>query len=231
MSTESSSGRPVVVVTGAAGGMGSAIVADLARDRHVIAIGRSASSLAVFDGVQHVETRVLDLMDPASFDAVVGTIGRIDGLVHVAAVSVPFSVEQASLDDWNVHLVTNVIAPAELTRLALPALRTARGTVIFINSGAGARAVPGHAVYSASKFALTGLADALRGEEAENGVRVSTVSPGPTDTKMNDTEERSLLIRPQSVADAVRLVLDAGPDTQITQVAVRPRVEPGIGPA
>ncbi|MFW2380078.1 SDR family NAD(P)-dependent oxidoreductase, partial [Aliarcobacter butzleri] len=60
-----------------------------------------------------------------------------------------------------------------------------QGQVVFINSGSGTLALEGHAVYSASKFALHALAHALRKEESANGVRVGTVAPGPTDTPLN----------------------------------------------
>ena len=71
---------------------------------------------------------------------------------------------------------------AELTRLLLPALRTARGYVILINSGAGLRANPGWGAYAASKFALRAFGDVLRAEEPD--LRVTSVHPGRIDTPM-----------------------------------------------
>ncbi len=71
-----------------------------------------------------------------------------------------------------------------LTQALLPALRAAHGTVVFVNSGAGLSANAHWAGYAASKFGLRALADALRAEEAEHGVRVSTVYPGRTATPM-----------------------------------------------
>jgi len=115
----------------------------------------------------------------------------------------------------------------------LPALRQQQGQVIFINSGSGTLALAGHAVYSASKFALNALAHALRQQESDHGVRVSTVAPGPTDTPMNRKTRESQgdfaaidprdYSTPESVAAAVRLVVSASDDTQITDIAVRPR--------
>ncbi len=66
----------------------------------------------------------------------------------------------------------------------LPALRAARGTVVFVNSGAGLVAHPQWSAYAASKFGLRALADSLRAEEQEHGVRVTTVYPGRTATPM-----------------------------------------------
>ncbi len=76
-----------------------------------------------------------------------------------------------------------MVAVAELTRLVLPALRAADGTVVFVNSGAGRRAAaPGGGSYAASKHALVAVAEALRLEEPQ--VRVTTVFPGRVDTDM-----------------------------------------------
>jgi NADP-dependent 3-hydroxy acid dehydrogenase YdfG len=176
-----------------------------------------------------------DLLDFESHRALVQALPRVDVLIHAAAIAHRYTVENASVDVWRQHLELNVVAPAELTRAALPKLRAARGQVVFINSGAGFTAGPGHTVYSASKFALRSLADSLRKEEEAGGVRVSSVHPGQTDTPMlREDHERSgaayepeKYIRPSSVAAAVRLVVTATEDTQITTVSVRPRVELG----
>jgi monoamine oxidase len=75
------------------------------------------------------------------------------------------AVADLSVDAWATPLRVNLVAPAALTRVALPALRAARGTVVFVNSGAGLVAHPAWAAYAASKHGLRGLADAQRAEE------------------------------------------------------------------
>jgi NAD(P)-dependent dehydrogenase (short-subunit alcohol dehydrogenase family) len=65
---------------------------------------------------------------------------------------------------------------------SLTSLRQRRGTVVFVNSGAGITALPRNTAYAATKYALRALAKGLRQEEQEHGARVSSVSPGPTDT-------------------------------------------------
>ena len=124
-----------------------------------------------------------------------------------------------------------IVAVAELTRLVLPALREAKGHVVFINSGQGLAARAGWGPYAASKFAVRAYADALRAEEEPRGVRVTTVYPGRTDTDMQRdvvaheggqyTPEKYL--RPESVAAAVRAAVTAGPDAHMTEVTIRPR--------
>jgi len=225
--------RPVALVTGATGGIGSAIARRLATDHHVLAIGRRAGALAGLSADPHIEAVALDLLDLNGMESYIGSLDRLDVIVHSAAVSDRFTIAQADAAEWRRQLELNVVVPAELTRMALPHLRRAHGQVVFINSGAGLRSYPTHTLYSATKFALKAVADGLRGEERENGVRVASVHPGPTDTPMlagdlrkADREyESEKYIRPESIASAVRLVVDATPDAQVTDLVVRPRVE------
>lgn len=83
------------------------------------------------------------------------------GVVHSAGILVSGTVEDLSAGEWTRSFAVNVVAVAELTRLLLPALRQARGTVVTINSGSGFRAGSGGGAYSASKFALRAFTDAL----------------------------------------------------------------------
>lgn len=222
---------PVAMVTGATGGMGLAIVRDLSIDHHVVAVGRNADLLASLASLPNVSTMALELTDFDAVDQAVAALPRLDVLVHAAAVSIRKSIGEAGPRDWEEQLAINVIAPAVFTKAALPLLRECEGQVIFINSGAGTKPVPHHAVYSASKHALYAVADCLRLEEKPHRVRVSTVAPGPTDTAMfqrtgvagNNIPE--VLVEPASVAAAVRMVATATSDTQITHVSVRPRTE------
>ena len=184
MSADPTETRPRAVVTGATGGIGRACVADLARDHDVLALGRDAGRLAELAEIPHVTVRAADLTDPAGIPAAVAGLDRVDVLVHSAAVAGRTSVEGASVEQWRAQLELNVVAPAELTRLLLPALRAARGTVVFLNSGSGLTARAGDAVYAASKFALRALADSLRQEVAADGIVVSSVHPGPVDTQI-----------------------------------------------
>jgi NAD(P)-dependent dehydrogenase (short-subunit alcohol dehydrogenase family) len=140
-------------------------------------------------------------------------------------------VASLSTEVWQEALAVNLLAPAVLTRVALPALRAARGTVVFVNSGAGLAANPQWAAYAASKFGLRALADSLRAEEQEHGVRVTTVFPGRTATpmqkKVHEQEgkqyDAASWIDPATVADAILHVLDLPEDATISDLRVQPR--------
>ncbi len=226
--------RPLAIVTGGASGIGLAIVREICTDREVIALGRDAQKLRALAGIPHVHPVMVDLADDAAIAAFAAGCERLDVLVHCAAIAVMNRLETADAGAWRTAFQTNVIAPAELTRHMLPALRAAKGQVVFISSGSAVRATPGHIVYSASKYALRGLADGLRLEEVEAGIRVATVAPGPTETPQNlrnrvkqtgsDARPEGRFSDPEAHAKAVRLVIDMSPDSQVTEVVVRPRL-------
>ncbi|HKT55224.1 MAG TPA: SDR family oxidoreductase, partial [Microbacterium sp.] len=155
---------------------------------------------------------------------------QLDSLLHVAGVVDLGPVARLTAAHWQRTLTVNLAAPAELTRLALPALRQAQGRVVFVNSGAGLAASPDWSAYAASKFGLRALADALRAEERGNGVRVTSVYPGRTATPMqarvHEQEgaayDAAAWIRPESVVTAILTALDLPRDADLTDVTVRP---------
>jgi NADP-dependent 3-hydroxy acid dehydrogenase YdfG len=222
--------RKVAVIAGATSGIGWEIACDLAADHDVIALGRAAGALAQLDARPGIRAVSCDITSAAQREELTVSLGRVDVLVHAAAGS---TTDATSPEAWDAMLGMFLVAPAELTRLFLPRLRDSRGTVVFIGSGAGTRAIPGMAMYTAAKHGLRGYADVLRIAESPHGVRVATVAPGPTDTPGHRRSlaasatpyEPERYVHPSSVARAVRFVVDASEDVHLTDVAVRPRVE------
>ena len=152
-------------------------------------------------------------------------------MVHAAGVVTLGPVAELGVDAWRSQLDVNLVAPALLTRALLPALRAARGTVVLVNSGAGQVAHPTWAAYAASKHGLRALADSLRAEEAEHGVRVTSVYPGRTATAMQERVhaqegkdyDAGQWIRPETVSDAILGVLDLGDDASVPDLSIKPR--------
>ncbi len=219
------------LVTGAGSGIGE-IVADRLHTRgdRLVLLARSgerADHLA--DRFPGCATVVADLADPDSL-VELGGPDALDSVVHAAGVVDLAPVADVDWRLWRQQLDVNLTSPAMLTQALLPALRAARGTVVFVNSGAGLAAHPHWAGYAASKFGLRALADALRGEEAEHGVRVTSVYPGRTATPMQQkvheqegrTYDAGQWIRPETVAEAVLHVLDLPRDGTISDLTVRP---------
>lgn len=224
----------LAVVTGAGGGVGRQTV-DLLRDGwEVIATARSQEDIDRLRELGIVAYR-LDLQDCEAIRRFSQEIGDrpVDALIHAAGLSHTGPVGSSNLSMWETMMHTNVIGPAMLTSALLCNLKKAKGTIVFVNSGAGERAVPLHSVYAASKHALRGYANTLRMEVASDGIRVSSVYPGQIDTKMLKTINSEMgvafepekYIDPHTIATAIKLIVEASDDVHITNVDLRPRVE------
>lgn len=109
--------------------------------------------------------------------------GRIAGLVNNAGIGVRLAFEQTTLDDWNRTMTANITSAYLFTRHALAGLRAGRGSVVMISSVAGLVGEEGLAIYTASKAALIGLAQALALEYGSQ-VRFNAVCPGQIATRM-----------------------------------------------
>jgi NADP-dependent 3-hydroxy acid dehydrogenase YdfG len=222
-----STSRPLALVTGASRGIGKAIALDLGRTHHVLVGGRDAAAVdAVVALLPSAESFVGDLTGgelPALPE-------RLDVLVHSAGLEDGGTVEDTDLATWRRLFEVNVFAVAELSRLALPALRAAEGLVVVINSGSGLVSGPGGGPYAASKFAARALTDALREEERPHGVRVSSIHPGRVDTDMQralvaregHVYDTTFTITPEMVAATVRTAVDLPPSGTVESLSVRP---------
>ena len=222
------------LVTGAGAGIG-ALVAQRLADRGDSLVLTARSDVRAeemrrqFSGA---DVRVLDLADPRIDHILAGwdDVERLDSVVQSAAQEGLSSVEALGATAFARMLAVNVVAPAALTRWALPALRRAKGTVVFVNAGIsrGARADWGS--YAASKAALTAVADALRDEQDSSGVRVSNVLLGRVDTDMQrrvrEQEgapyESGDYLDPVTVANTIVGIIDTPRDATVVDVLLRP---------
>jgi short-subunit dehydrogenase len=225
------------LVTGAGSGIGTAVADALhTRGDDLVLLARHDERAAeLADRFPGARTLVVDLADIDAvdrLDRLGGLPPRLDSVLHIAGVVELAPVAELATPHLREQVDVNLVSPALLTRACLPAVRAARGTVVFVNSAAGLSAGASWAAYAASKFGLRALADSLRAEEMGNGVRVTTVFPSRTATpmqrKVHDQEggtyDPSLWISPETVAATILHVLDLPRDATIPEVTVRPLV-------
>lgn len=182
--------NPVVLITGAAGGVGSALVARfLAGGWQVFATDANAAGLAEL-GKRHtlVGSLVADIRTPAACNAVVSAAieaaGQLDAVINAAGVWREGPVESFSEEDFDLVLDVNLKASFFICAAAIPHLRKTRGAIVNISSDAGRQGNPNAAAYCASKGGLSLFTKALALDLAPYGVRCNAVSPGDIDTPM-----------------------------------------------
>ncbi|MGQ0697932.1 MAG: SDR family NAD(P)-dependent oxidoreductase [Panacagrimonas sp.] len=236
----SSFDKQIAVVTGASGGIGGAIGHAFAKaGAHVIAVGRNREKLSAYqaqlaDGPGTCATFVADLTDDADIAALVDhvsqTHGRLDMLVLCSGNYARGKVEDAPVETMDALYRSNVRVPYLLSQRLLPLLRKPRGQLVFINSSSGLAARPNAVQYSATQHALKAIADGFRMEVNADQVRVLSVYPGRTATRLIETltaeEGREYLpeklLQPEDIAGAVAHTLSLPWTAEITDLSIRP---------
>jgi 3-oxoacyl-[acyl-carrier protein] reductase len=189
-------GGRVVVVTGAASGMGRAIArlfgAEGARvaalDRDADGVAEVADAISLERGIAY--GRALDVTDAdevtTAIDEVVGKLGPVGILVNDAGVSLPAPIDGADFDAaWDLTIAVNLTGYARMVRACLPHLLEAGGgRIVNIASTEGLGATPGISPYTASKHGVVGLTRSLACELGPKGITVNCVCPGPIHTGM-----------------------------------------------
>jgi len=174
----------VWLVTGASRGIGADIAkAVLANGDKLIATARSAAALTYLGSSDRLLRLSLDVTDAGEAADAVATgmnhFGQIDVLVNNAGICLLGAVEETSAEQVKRLFDTNVFGLLNVTRAVLPRMRERRsGHVMNISSVAGYSAYAGFGIYSATKFAVEGVSEALHAELAPLGVHVTVVEPG-----------------------------------------------------
>jgi NAD(P)-dependent dehydrogenase (short-subunit alcohol dehydrogenase family) len=192
---------PTALVTGASTGIGQATALRLARAGWTVlagvrddAAGSRLAAEAAERGGASVEPIALDVTDArqiADAAALLATRdgsgpGRLDALVNNAGIGVGGPLELIGIDDVRRQLDVNVVGQVAVTQAMLPALRAARGRIVFVSSVGGRVAMAFTAPYAASKHAIEAIGDALRVELRTSGVHVALVEPGSVATPIWD---------------------------------------------
>ena len=237
----------VVVVTGAAHGIGRATALHLGREGAVLELadvderGLEAVRAALGPAAPAAQ-RTTDVRDPAAVEALARhaaeTWGRVDAVVNCAGVIAPGRLDTSPWDDVARQLDTNLVGTIHVARAFLPLFRRQEsGHLVLIASLAGLVPIPGESVYAATKFAVRGLALSLDLELRGSGIRVTAVCPDSARTAMLDIEARdecsslsfsSPPMAPEVVARAIAGALRR-PRREVTVPGLRGRLIRQVG--
>jgi NAD(P)-dependent dehydrogenase (short-subunit alcohol dehydrogenase family) len=177
-----------VLITGASRGIGRAAALALDRAGHEVIAGvrddEAAGRLAA-EASSRLRTVRLDVTDASSVRAAAEAVdGRLDALVNNAGVVVGGIVEALDLEALRHQFEVNVVGQVAVTQALLPALRATAGRAVFMSSVSGRVSAPVMTPYTASKYAIEAIADGLRVELRQWGIRVVLVEPGSIDTDL-----------------------------------------------
>ena len=182
---------PAVVITGASTGIGKACALELDRRGFRVFAGVRTDAAAEQLRAEASARLTPVLIDVTAADTIAAAAKKVAeatgdaglaGLVNNAGIAVPGPIELVPIDDFRRQLEINVVGQVAVTQAFLPLLRKTRGRVVNMSSISGGVALPSMGAYSASKFALEAVSDALRLEVRTWGIRVSCVEPGPITT-------------------------------------------------
>ena len=230
---------PVILITGASQGIGAAIAKVFAREMPGVRLALVSRNTRKLAAVQRAcvkfgavaEVFVCDVADEAAVDAMAAAVTKrfkaVDVLVNNAGVFVAAPFLETTTADFDRIVAANLRSAFLVTRAFVPAMiRRRRGDVFFMNSIAGLGAYPRSTAYCAAKFGVTGLAEVLRVETRDHGVRVCSVHAGATWTPSWSSsgfkEERMM-----PAGDVARAFLDIyrlGRRTVVEEIVLRPQL-------
>lgn len=187
------------LITGASTGIGRATVERLDAAGWQVFAGvrkrEDADSLSQA-GSERVVPLLLDITDAEQIAAAAARIeteagAGLDGLVNNAGVAIPGPLETLAIEDFRRQIEVNMTGQVAVTQALLPAVRTARGRIVFISSIGGRVALPLTGAYHAAKFGIEAVGDVFRQELRPWGISVSIVEPGSIDTPIWERGERT----------------------------------------
>jgi NADP-dependent 3-hydroxy acid dehydrogenase YdfG len=224
---------PVFLITGASSGIGAATARHAADAGYrVVLAARSTDKIEALAGELGGAGKALavtcDVTEFAQLEAVVAAALDAFGRIDVAFANAGFGAKRGFLEEtpefWREMVLTNVLGCAYTIRATLPALKDTKGHLLLTSSVAGRRALPG-SLYSATKHAVTAMAESARQELNDSGVRVTSVEPGMVDTPFFDNPVAGAL-EPDDIARAVLFCVSQPPHVDVNEILIRPVSQP-----
>jgi NAD(P)-dependent dehydrogenase (short-subunit alcohol dehydrogenase family) len=222
-----------VLITGASTGIGraTALRLDAAGWRVFAGVRKEEDATALSEaGSERLAPLILDITDAEQIAAAAARVeaeseGGLDGLVNNAGVAIPGPLETLAIADFRRQVEVNMTGHVAVTQALLPAVRAARGRIVFISSIGGRVALPLTGAYHAAKFGIEAVGDVFRQELRPWGISVSIVEPGSIDTPIWERGERTA----DEIATTERETL-YGKAVEGYRKAIRETAERGIPP-
>jgi NADP-dependent 3-hydroxy acid dehydrogenase YdfG len=220
---------PVFLITGASSGIGAATAERAAQAGYrLVLAARSTDRLEALaqrlGGDERAIAVTCDVTDFGRQEAMVQAANDAFGRVDVVFANAGFGAKRGFLEEtpelWRDMVLTNVLGCAYTIRAAIPALRQSTGHLLLTSSVAGRRALSG-SLYSATKHAVTAMAEAARQDLDGSGVRVTCIEPGMTDTPFFDDRPKNAL-EPDDIARAVLFAVAQPPHVDVNEILIRP---------
>lgn len=224
----------VFLITGASTGIGAASARHAAQAGYrLVLAARSRERLEALAGELGGPERAIAVAcdvtrwedNQRAVQAGLDAFGRLDVSFANAGFGAKRGFLEESPEHWREMILTNVYGAALTLRASIPALRESRGHMLFTSSVAGRRALPG-SLYSATKFAVTAMGEAARAELHEDGIRVTVIEPGMTDTPFFDNAPKQAL-EADDIARAVMFAVSQPPHVNVNEILVRPTAQAG----
>ncbi len=226
---------PVFLITGASTGIGAATARQAsAAGYRIVLAARTQDKLAALAEELGGEERALavacDVTEWSEQEALVKrtleAFGRLDVAFANAGFGSARGFGKGDVDEWKAMVLTNVYGAALTIRATRDALMESKGHLLLTGSVAGRRALPG-SLYSATKWAVTGMGEAARQDFNDTGVRVTLIEPGMVDTPFFDSPPDMEALQADDVARAVMFAVSQPAHVDINEILVRPTAQPG----
>lgn len=219
----------VLLITGASSGIGAATARAASREGYKLVLAARSkdklNALAQELGPENVLTCGLDVTNfeqqQAMVEHALETFGRLDAIfANAGRGGSPGGFSGADHDAWREMILTNIYGVGLTIQACLPALKRSKGHVLLTGSAAGRTTIPG-SMYSATKWAVTGIGYNLREELRGTGMRVTLIEPGMVDTPFFDKPPEHAL-EDRDIANAVIYALAQPAHVDVNEILIRP---------
>ncbi len=229
-----SNSDPVFLITGASTGIGAATARHAAEAGYrLVLAARSEDKLATLADELGGDERALAVTcDVTEWDdqqrlvkTTLDAYGRIDVAFANAGFGAPRGFQEGDPEQWKAMVLTNVYGAALTIRATADALKETKGHLLLTGSVAGRRAIAG-SLYSATKWAVTGMGESARQDFNDTGVRVTVIEPGMTDTPFFDNPLEIEPLQADDIARAVMFAVQQPPHMDVNEILIRPTAQP-----